>query len=132
MQCSEGESERDESTEEQLQCKKAVVIHSSWDTVSCFSLLCLCTESMHETTLKQIPEYAISEITNPQSYCGEKKSERLVSDDYYGFIEILCSMLTSGVLKEHGLSSFRNGNLRSKTGETCWVFVTRRTLCDEL
>ena len=47
-----------------------LIVHSSWYTVSCFSLQwpCLCTESMHETTET---EYAISETTKPQSYCGE-------------------------------------------------------------
>ena len=52
MQCNEGDSERDESTEEPLQCKKAVFM--DYDTVSFFlwplPWPCLCTESMPEAT----------------------------------------------------------------------------------
>ena len=67
--CNEGDSEREESTEEQLQCKKAVFMHSSWDTVSCFSL------PVHHRIYapKRVMRYAISDFTNPQSYCGEER-----------------------------------------------------------
>ena len=61
MQCCSRDSERDESTKEQLQIPAPI---SS-------------TESMHEIT--EMSKYAISEITNPQSYCGEKNVERMFS-----------------------------------------------------
>ena len=76
LQCNEGDSERDESTEEQLQCNKAVFIHSSRDTIPCF-LFAMARPVYRIRASKQQQhrnkscENAISEITNPKSYCGD-------------------------------------------------------------
>ena len=51
--CNEGDSERDESTEEQLQCKQQYLCtpHGTLSPPSPSQRLCgLCTESMPETT----------------------------------------------------------------------------------
>ena len=55
MQCNEGDSERDESNEEQLQCEQQYICtpHGTLSPPSLAMAMCLCTESMHETTEKR-------------------------------------------------------------------------------
>ena len=81
--CNEGDSARDESTEEQLQCKQQYICtpHEATSPSSPRNGHVAfapnpCIESMHETTET---EYAISEITNPQSYCGDDGTIPLIT-----------------------------------------------------
>ena len=76
LNASEGDSERDESTEERLQCKRECLCtpHGTLSSAYPFIAIALCTESLHRIHATQEPtetEYATSEITKPQTYCGE-------------------------------------------------------------
>ena len=74
------DSERDESTEEQLECNKQYIytpysILSPLSPAMAMRHLCLnthmhtwCSESMPETTETRIMRL---ELTDPQSYCGD-------------------------------------------------------------
>ena len=81
------DSEKGESTEEQLQCKKQHICTPPPGTLFLASLLplpCLCTESMHQIhvlnpcmkPLKRVLRICDIEITNPHSYCGKGWSLR--------------------------------------------------------
>ena len=70
----EGDSERDESTEEQWQCKQQQLytLHGTLPPASPFLAIAIamrnpCTNYRNE----HCREYALSEITNTHSYCGE-------------------------------------------------------------
>ena len=75
--CNEGDSERDESTEEQMQCKEQYICtpHGTLSPPSLGNSHVASRNGHVAIAPKQHRnescEYAICEITNPQSYCGD-------------------------------------------------------------